>query len=84
MIVQNSEKKVAQHALEKLSDKDRLTQLMKSSRHKGTKILVRKRYDELYGEEEKAQERKDDGQRKLEKILQVLELSSLPLLVGHV
>ncbi len=78
-VVQNSDKKAAQHALERISDREQLQKLAKSARHKGTKAAVRKRYDHLYGEEERAQERRDDGQQKLEKILKVLEgMATLP------
>jgi len=78
-VVQNSDKKAAQHALERISDKEQLQKLAKSARHKGTRSVVRKRYDQLFGEEERAQERRDDGQLKLEKILKVLEgMATLP------
>jgi hypothetical protein len=72
-IIQNTEKKVALHALEKLSDKETLKHLIKAARHKGTRLLVRKRYDDLFGEEEKAQKRLEDGIQSLEEILQALE-----------
>ena len=78
-VIQHSDKKAAHHALEKISGKDQLQKLMKSARHKGTKAAVRKRYDLLFGEEERAQERQEDGRRKLVKILEVLEgMSTLP------
>ncbi|MCM8526058.1 MAG: DUF349 domain-containing protein [Lentisphaeraceae bacterium] len=78
-VIQNSDKKVAHHALEKIAGKEQLQKLMKSARSKGTKAAVRKRYDLLFGEEERAQERKEDGSRKLIKILEVLEgMSTLP------
>ncbi|NQZ56122.1 MAG: DUF349 domain-containing protein, partial [Lentisphaeraceae bacterium] len=60
-------------AVDKVSDKETLQKLMKAVRHKGTRLLVRKRYDLLFGEEEKAIARKNEGQAKLEKILKVLE-----------
>ena len=78
-VIQNSDKKAAHHALEKVSDKEQLQKLMKSARHKGTRAAVRKRYDQLFGEEEREQERKEDGRNKLEKILKVLEgMATLP------
>ena len=78
-VIQNSDKKAAHHALEKIAGREQLQKLMKSARHKGTKAAVRKRYDLLFGEEERAQERKEDGHRKLVKILEVLEgMSTLP------
>ena len=78
-LIQNADKKIAQHALEKVSSREELQKLMKSARQKGTRAAVRKRYDDLYGEEERAQERQEDGRRKLEKILTVLEgMATLP------
>ena len=78
-VVQNSDKKAAHHALAKISDREQLQKLSKSARHKGTRAAVRKRYDLLYGEEERAQERLEDGKLKLAKILKVLEgMATLP------
>ena len=49
-IVDTCEKKIANIALEKISDKAVLSKLVKSAKHKGSRLLARKRYDELFGE----------------------------------
>ena len=71
-VIHNSEKKVAQQALQKLNDRETLKQLIKSARHKGTRLLVRKRYDVLYGEVEKAEAKRDQALKSLALILKDL------------
>ena len=68
-LIQNTEKPVAQAAIEKISRKDTLQKLMKTVRKKSIRQLVCLRYDELFGEEEKHMER----QREVETVLAALE-----------
>ncbi|MCM8533025.1 MAG: hypothetical protein NE330_17790, partial [Lentisphaeraceae bacterium] len=72
-VISNGSKKAAQVALEKINDREKLLKLEKSAKSKGVKNLVRKHYDHLFGEADRAEERRLAGLVKLEKIVKLLE-----------
>lgn len=72
-VISNGSKKAAQVALEKINDREKLLKLEKSAKSKGVKNLVRKHYDHLFGEADRAEERRQAGLIKLEKIVKLLE-----------
>ena len=78
-VITHGDKKVAQLALVKINDRDKLNKLEKSAKSKGLKSLIRKHYDQLFAEEDKAEEKRQTGLGRLEKIIKLLEgMATLP------
>ena len=55
-VITHGDKKVAQLALSKITDREKLNKLEKSAKNKSVKSLIRKHYEDLFGEEDKAEE----------------------------
>jgi hypothetical protein len=72
-VITHGDKKIAQLALEKISDREQLTKLEKAAKSKGVKALIRKHYDVLFGEEDRAEEKRQAGLVRLEKTVTLLE-----------
>lgn len=78
-VITHGDKKVAQLALSKITDREKLNKLEKSAKSKSVKSLIRKHYEDLFAEEDKAEEKRQTGIGRLEKIIKLLQgMATLP------